>query len=449
MNLPDSANRAIIRDRSAYIFKKFSQLLLFPIFLLIPISSLCFSQVPASIQRADSNTTELKRSLFKVHLQEDIIKSAFLQPLSNKSEDKWMGAFWAAKFSYCKDVLVLNSLKKAIDQYDQRSLEFNRSTLEIIYTLFPDQFNTEMEKILHNTSDAKHFSISALYLCRQRKNDKLFTDELNELIKTKFPDCDNNPVLIMLKVYINSQNYAAPPLSDLLAHNFGDSVTIIYSFHRKNRDYEGLTVIRNSDGRFLSDSSGNIICIPQLARALSNLPGFLTNGNTPSGIFSIINIDTSDNIFIGKTPFIVTALPYEVSPETYFKDSSLKDIEWSSELYRKLLPASWQDYNPIYEAYFAGKAGRSEIVMHGTTIDPEFYKGSPYYPNTPSLGCLTAMELYSPSDGKLIHSNQQKLIDLFLKCKSQKGYLIVIELDNKQQPVELSEVLPQLLKSEK
>ncbi|MGE5352718.1 MAG: hypothetical protein ACM3P0_11590, partial [Acidobacteriota bacterium] len=260
------------------------------------------------------------------------------------------------------------------------------------------------------------------------------------LMVQKFPAWETDPILLMLKYRLAKTKGIIPDIAGLLKHDFWRGKTVIFSFQRKDRNYEGITVVRRADGKFQKDSAGNIFHINHLARSISNLPGYLTNGNAPEGIYSVQKIDTSDNIFIGKTPLIATALPFEISPDLFFKDSKLKGVSWSIDLYRKMLPSSWVDYFPIYEAFYAGMAGRSEIVMHGTTIDPEFYKNDPYYPNTPSMGCMTAKEIYSPEDGRIISSDQEKLINAFSGFNGKEAYLVVINIDEKKEKLNFSEI---------
>ena len=95
---------------------------------------------------------------------------------------------------------------------------------------------------------------------------------------------------------------------------------------------------------------------------------------------------------------------------------------------------------PITESYYAGRIGRSEILSHGTTIDPEYFRGKPYYPLTPTLGCLCAKEIWNSSTGKLDQSEQFKLLNGFLSTPGTMGYLMVINLDNQQKAVSKKEI---------
>jgi hypothetical protein len=233
--------------------------------------------------------------------------------------------------------------------------------------------------------------------------------------------------------------------ADLLNQNFLPGEIILYSFQRKNRDFAGVAILRNKEGKFIRDSTNKIFNVSQLARSLSNLPGYITNGNTPQGIFRMKGFDVSLNHFIGPTPNIQLSMPVEATLQHFLKDSCITDSTWNIAYYAGLLPQNLKKYLPLYQTYYAGLAGRSEIIAHGTTIDPEYYKGKSYYPHTPSLGCLCAKEIW---DGKRMESNQQKLVFALLQAGGADGYCVVIEIDDKQQPVTIEEILPQLLKAE-
>ena len=76
--------------------------------------------------------------------------------------------------------------------------------------------------------------------------------------------------------------------------------------------------------------------------------------------------------------------------------------------------------------------------MHGTTIDPAYYKGQSYYPQTPSLGCLCSYEEWDVN-GKRIISNQQKLVDKLNGIGATNGYVVVIDINDKKENVQLKE----------
>jgi hypothetical protein len=94
----------------------------------------------------------------------------------------------------------------------------------------------------------------------------------------------------------------------------------------------------------------------------------------------------------------------------------------------------------MQEAFIAGKAGRTEIIAHGTTIDPDYFTDQPFYPISPTLGCLCSEELWNANNGKLALSEQLKLVNTFLRSPGDKGYLFVINLDNQQKAVSETEL---------
>jgi hypothetical protein len=106
------------------------------------------------------------------------------------------------------------------------------------------------------------------------------------------------------------------------------------------------------------------------------------------------------------------------------------DTTCTLEQYKNLLPENCRNYAPFYEAFYAGKAGRTEIIAHGTTINPSYYSKETYYPFTPTMGCLTSVEIWDEKKGYLQKSNQQKLTDALAKNGGAVGYLIVLEIDN-------------------
>ncbi|MEO7768215.1 MAG: hypothetical protein ABIS01_12340, partial [Ferruginibacter sp.] len=217
--------------------------------------------------------------------------------------------------------------------------------------------------------------------------------------------------------------------------------TILFSFQRKNRNYPGLALIRDSTGSFIKDENGTVFSVTQLARSINNLPGYLTNGNTPQGIFRMYGFDTSKSYFIGPTTNIQLTMPFETSLQHFFNDSTIADSIWTEDWYKKLLPGFLQNYQPIYGSFYAGKAGRTEIIAHGTTVDPQYYSGEPYYPQTPTMGCLCTNETWRDADGKRLESDQQKLVAALQMAGGANGYCVVIEIDDAQKPVSLTEIM--------
>lgn len=402
-------------------------------FIIFNISSFC--QVnPLDIY--SPITTNKQREEFKQN-QINFINQTFSNLSDSVDYQKLTSAFWAMELINYKNSEIENKLKGLLLKYNSYPLEFKRSLLQVIYSSFKNSFKAELEQIMLNENNDKLFAMCANYLINLGYDKSKIVKVMNK----NFSNSENSPILFMLKYYLTNAKDNKPNIKDLVKHNIIKNYPIIFSFQRKNRDYQGIAVIRQIDGKLLKDNTGRIFYIKQLARAVTNLPGYITNGNTPQGIFTFINFGEATNKFIGPTPTVQLALPYEVSPSEYFKDSTLINKQWDLELYKNMLPVSWQNYTPIYEAYYAGKAGRNEIIAHGTTVDPEYYKGAPFYPNTPTYGCLCAYEVWNPNTGGLIQSDQVDFVNAIIEYGFSKAFLIVVELDDQQNDVTIEEVL--------
>ena len=115
-------------------------------------------------------------------------------------------------------------------------------------------------------------------------------------------------------------------------------------------------------------------------------------------------------------------MPFENNPAGFFGTDTAFEIQ-----YNHLLGTHLQQFIGLNESYWAGKIGRTEIIAHGTTINPEFYKSQSYYPNTPSLGCLCSPEVWDEK-GKCTYSSQQQWIQYIISKQIQPAWLIVAEI---------------------
>lgn len=382
-----------------------------------------------------------RRASFKEHLQINVLDKNMTQNLDSNSEASFRESCGAVAQFMVQSPAIEKGFAQLFDKYQQLDYSTKRVFLEAVYASYPKAYEREMSSLLITESIPKLFAMQAVYLYRLNPNPKTHYF-IETYLFNRFPDQKQQPILTELKKYITVHNQQLhnhiPNLKDLFAHQKMIGIKIIYSFQRWNRDYPGIAVLQNADGSFQRDANGKILMIEQLARAGSNLPYFLTNGNTPQGIFSITGTEVSHSLFIGPTPNFQMLMPYEA--DTAFWHTPYDNGKDSLSNYKNLLPESWRNYAPITESYYAGKIGRSEILSHGTTIDPEYFKGKTFYPLTPTQGCLCAKEIWNPATGRLDQSEQFKLLNGFLLTPSTTGYLMVINLDNQQKAVNKKEI---------
>ena len=418
----------------------------FSFLFLVFSSQQLFAQYDAPLYT--SYTTDAARAKLKERLIKNSITKNLSLPLSDSTEENWEDAFDAMEVMEYNTPFTKSKVHAAFDSVEVRSIPFQRALLEVAYTNYPGQFHLQTQKLLNQTFDPRIFAMCAEYLI-QNKKDSISRNRISKKLFEKFGDSvSTNPLLNSLwerlekpaskKIYTVKE-----VLKEILNKDFLPNQIVMYSFQRKDRDYPGMVLLRNADGDFIKDSLGNIFHIPQLARSITNLPGYLRNGNTPQGIFRMYGFGVSMSSFIGPTANVQMGMPVELSLQKFFDDSTISDTAWTIDWYQKLIPNKLKNYLPLYESYYAGLIGRSEIIAHGTTIDPTFYFGKTYYPLTPTQGCLCTKEIWN---GKRLESDQQKLVNGLLKAGGANGYCVVIELDNKHAPVTIGDLLPYLPK---
>jgi len=417
--------------------------------------SLVTGPSPAQSKREDIHTDFVlyqKRVALEKDLRERVVGKAFTLGLDSNTEYRFASACDAvAQFLfYFPD--VEQGFSKLFKGYDSLSFDTKRSFLEALYAVGKDHYSASVREVLDKEGDPRLFAMGAVYLYRCDSS----IDNGNALkirMAEKFPAYDSLPLLKELEGYLSYHTLytkdRTPSIPQLMSYRGRSGQKTIYSFQRWNRNYPGLALVQNADGSFVRDGQGRIRLFAQLARSGSDLPYFIRNGSTPQGIYSIQGLGVSRTHFIGPTPNLQLILPNEDKTEKYFFMDSIVSGELSVvsnerpdslALYQALLPPDWRDYRPMMEAWNAGKAGRTEIIAHGTTIDPEYFKDQPFYPLTPTMGCLCAKELWNPTTGHLLVSEQFNLISAWQSTPGNKGYLLVINAGDQQKAVSREEV---------
>jgi hypothetical protein len=386
-----------------------------------------------------------KRELLKKDLEGQILR-AFSLPIDSNTEFRLESSCRAVTQFLMVNDEVEQGFIRLFNRYD--SLEYNtkRSLLEAVYGLYPEKFAVDVQKVLQSETDPALFAAAAVYAHRL-DNSVEAVNALKIKMVESFPGYDTLAVLVELEKYLDKYQHrpvlGAAELVSLFRHQAKLQKKIIYSFQRQNRDYPGMAIVQNADGRFMRHGDGRLMVFQQLARAASNLPYFIKNGNTPQGVFSILGTAVANNKLIGPTPNLQLVMPFENKWEKYFQYPT--GMAWnpamdSLQLYQELLPPSWKKLSFATESFYAGKIGRNAIIAHGTTIDPEYFKDKPFYPLTPTLGCLCAKELWNITNGRLLVSEQFNLVSAYMATPGSKGYLYVLDIDDQQKAVSREEL---------
>lgn len=382
-----------------------------------------------------------KRTVFYNNIVKGINKT-FALPLNDNTEDAWINAINNINLVKFQSTFINGKIDEAVKNISARSISFKKALLELINTEYPNKYAFQIKSIFKNaTDDVKLMAMAANYIlpATTSAERKIMLQQTTALLAK---DAEN---AIVYEVSEQIKNYGkkniTPPFKTFFNKDYLPGQVLVISIQRKDRNYPGLAVVRNSGGNFIKNTDGNFFSVGQLALSAGNMPGYITNGNTPQGIFRMDGFDTSKSFFIGPTTNVQLTMPFEYKASHFFKDSSLTDSVWELANYRKLLPDNFKNYNPLYGSFYAGKAGRTEIIAHGTTLDTAFYAAKIYSPYTPTAGCLCTKEIWNNKTGFLQISDQLLLTQAIKNAGGAKGYLIVIEIDDKKSPVTIADVI--------
>lgn len=387
-----------------------------------------------------------KRAWLEKDLHDNVVGHTFAQAIDSNSEYRFESACLAIAQFQLSGTEVAHGFNKLFLQYDSLQYDTKRALLEAVYAIYPHAYAQQVKTALQKEPHPKLFTMCAAYLFRHDTSVTNANDIKIRMVE-QFPNYDSIPLLLALESHLNytlpQSAHKTPDIATLFSHQAVRKQKTVYSFQRWNRDYPGLAIVQNAAGKFMRHPDGRLMIFEQLARSASDLPWFITNGSTPQGIYSIQGTGVSRNTLIGPTPNLQLIMPNENTWDKYYQLPPWEHWDTTRDAmtaYLELLPPSWRKYTPMTEAFQAGLIGRSEIIAHGTTIDPEYFKNKPWYPLSPTNGCLCAKELWNVSNGRLLVSEQYNLVSTFMATPGSKGYLFVINLDNQQTPVTRAEL---------
>lgn len=378
-------------------------------FIFLLVVAFSFSATTAQPVYFDFTTKE-NRDTIKVRLTR-MVDETLAQPFSKNNLQQYQSAFWAMGLMLYKPAALQQVIPQQISLLPLQPSAYQRAFMEMLYTLYQHIFIKEIEQIWQKVD---HPKVKAMCL------EYLKAGGIKPVVEKNYAELP-----LHLQLYQDGlvTQEILPRRDDFLANDFLPGQVVVCSFQHSDRNIPGCLMVRKADHTWLRDSAGVIFRVPQLARAINNLPYYLTNGNTPQGLYKLNGFDSSSIDWIGPTINQQMVLPFEKADKPFFSDTINR-----LKQYEQLLPNAFKQYKPLWQSYWAGKIGRSEIIAHGTTIDPSFYKGSTYFPNTPSVGCLCSPELWN-DDGIRIYSAQQNWITALQSIGGgSNGYLVVVEL---------------------
>ena len=398
-------------------------------------TSFCLAAQPAALRFTDGTTA--KRNAFNNKII-DGIQNTLTLSFDSANDSKWQSTFYNIGLIQYKPTAVSIKITEAANVLTNKNIEFQKSFINLINSNYPSLYKKQITDVFFSTTDAKLLAMAANYLLPNSNTNTLQQMKI-KVAKALQNDPDNAILTELTYQLINFKKQSPiPNLSTFFSKKYLPGSLLVLSLQRKNRNYPGLVLVRDTAGLFVTLPNGSPFAVGQLARSNSNMPGYISLGNTPQGIFKITGFDTSTNYFIGPTPNLQLAMPHEYS--AHISNHTLVDSTWTMDQYKNMLPDNFKNFHPLWGTFYAGKAGRTEIIAHGTTINPSYFKNTSYYPYTPSAGCLCTKEIWSTNTGILEVSDQLLLAQAVQKAGGPNGLLIVIEIDDKQLPVSIADI---------
>lgn len=374
---------------------------------IVLIGLLWCTLLKAQQQTDFSFTTPRVRDSVHTALSQMVDKT--IQLPFKQNESAWSGACWAMELMLYQPKKLEQKIPALIGQLPQQAAQLQYQFVEMLYTVYPKQFAKEIKQQWYLMANPKSKAIALEYL-------KL--NKIKPLI-TNLPDTLPPHLYAFLAQQDNTQLQLKQ--NDFLSYDFLPQQVVLCSFQHSNRNLPGYLMIRTAQHTWLSDSTGKPYRFPQLARSITNLPYYLTNGNTPQGLYRLHGWAQSDNKWIGPTTNLQMVMPMEVDAPAFFDSIPINP----AKAYATLLSPALATYTNLWQSFRAAQLGRSEIIAHGTAIDPNLYKGKKYFPHTPSLGCLCSPEMWN---GTLLKTVQQDWVNKVQSLTNAKGYLIVAEI---------------------
>ena len=274
---------------------------------------------------------------------------------------------------------------------------------------------------------------------------------LAEKAKARFPQWSSNVVLqtTLIDIANSADTQSLPPLKDLLKWEVADQQLHLYVLCRSDRRILCRAILKDRNGQWVR-REGKLWSVSLLLESIHGLNWNFTRGQTPQGIYRIESVvpAAEDEFFraYGQFDLVNLFVPFEAGAKQFIPDTP-GTFSGSLDQYQSLLPPSWRAYRPLQQTYWAGKAGRSLFRIHGSGESADFFRGKDKnYPDSynwnPTLGCLSAQELYSEK-GKLLHADMPKVLQALKMVggKNFAGYLVVVDVPtSEKKPIALETI---------
>lgn len=391
-------------------------------------------------------------------------------PVTNQHEKHWRNILWTTAVVEPQENFVIAALDQVLammvlpglSEPQMRTIDAATKVATQLYLRYPNlygQLEQRFRQAVEQSPDPEWTAVSLSVLAKGPMPLEQ-VEGLAERVKARFPKWNQN-VYLYTTVREIAEKIAAnpsPPLADLLNWTIAPKQLQLYVICSPNRDLLCQTVLKDREGEFVRLGDGQLWSVPLLLRSIHSMRWNFVRGQTPNGIYRIEGVvpQPDDEFFraYGQFPLVNLYVPFEAGARQFLPGKTGK-FTGTLKDYQALLPPSWRHYWAIQQSYWAGKAGRSEFRIHGTGEAPEFFsnKGNALetYNWNPTIGCLSALELYN-EQGQLLQADMPKILKALeiVGGKRFAGYLIVVEVPGQNgKPLTVQDIDTMLLQGKR
>lgn len=335
--------------------------------------------------------------------------------MTNKDLDKIWSDHW--KNSVVESVKIRYLLR---DLEGCISIPFDKLKFVILSNIY--NFNSkhinQFEEEIISFFRTKEFSRSELYLIYfyQSAFSEAFLLTLNATISFELSKTWSFAALSS-----NFSNFSKNHWSSLKTFMTKQKGPKLILFLRRDRKFKGRLVLINNEGHIDKDWSLQALC-----KGRENKPFYVTNGQTPCGLYDIDSVmpEANQQTLFGKYRRLKLEFMKREDLENSFDDILREHFFWK-------------------EGVVANEIGRSLLRVHGTGLkNRNFLK--PYHPFVTTSGCVSLLETKDDHAQRELLDKLMESLNLdpvFENEDKIHGTLAVIEINDSKGHVGLQEIL--------
>ncbi len=379
-------------------------------------------------------------------------------PVGAEHEQHWKHLLWTTAIVEPKQPFVVEALnqmlamtpRSGLTDAQTRTVDMAMKVANQLYLGDPAFYGALGQRFLDTIAQSSDPEWVAKSLASLKKGGMQPSElqRLAEKTKVRFPQWSSNVFLqtTLMDIAHAADAQSLPPLKDLLRWEVADNQLHLYALCRRDRRILCRAILKDRRGQWVRQE-GKLWSVPLLLESIHGLSWNFTRGQTPQGIYRVESVvpAAEDEFFraYGQFPLVNLFVPFEAGAKQFIPGTP-GTFRGSLDQYEALLPPTWRTYRPLQQSYWAGKAGRSLFRIHGSGESADFFRGKDKnYPDSynwnPTLGCLSAQELYTEK-GKLLHADMPKILQALQMVggKNFAGYLMVVDLPgDEKKPVAL------------